>query len=867
MKFRVTGILTAAAMTASFIPASAIVAYAEDGAFYASKDNYNFWYDNIGNEGEVKILPGINGNCECTWDSVKECQLNDGEILSGEHDISEFTIRQLEYDIELDAMDSTYFGYTGKIENADPELPDYEFWIVEGWTSWRPPGINGSIATLESDGYYYDIYKKSVFEIDESGRIKETIQLYSVLKSNPVQYGKKSKHKKSISFYKHLEAWKEAAPDLSGKLSRFSLSVHSYNASGSFTVNKNEMYFNSNLLWGRKEKENSKSIEQNDGYDFCISKNGDMGNAELESGENGTYNCTWKAADQCQFSSGLSDTPKVLWQDSGDIQLDYALDVKSDYDMYAGYSGILSDSSGNDKNSEFHIIEAWNGTFPLENTEKTGTYTANGNEYDMYVFLNENGTENYWGIRNEAEYKFDTLNELSGTVTLSEHLDVWKKEHPDFNDTVSEINLSVNANGGNGSAEIKKNDVIFGEPLKLKENGTEDKDAYRKLVGSEISVGHTVSPDEIGENADYYGERFDYFTPKDVLNINNLFDSDASIKTGSIDNPQVSLEKAAPILKYCEENNLPIFGGTFISGSTFARTFFTENYSMYGHSVSREILQQRLENLIKNTFEALKNEYPNLKICGYEVCSNLYNPYVPVLYGSKWSGEYDEWYSIYGNDDYIYDAYKFARKYSPEGTKLYYSENSNFYSLKTMDMYSFVTELQAKGLIDGIGLESTFDTIYSQSEEYRAVIEALSYTGLDIKLTHFQVRGEDRQKLYADTIRICQDYSQNISSINFNYTGTEWRDDGLAKPELEAINEYLEQMPETEKAEIEGDANSDGRFNIADIVAVQLFLHNSGKYRIDGWKKADYDKDGELTVFDLCIMKSILLKDEYDEYF
>ncbi len=866
MKFRATGILTAAAMTASLLPASAIVAYAEDGAFYVTKDYYDFWYDNIENEGEAKMQPLNNGRCECTWNSVEECQFNDGVILSGENDISAYGYLTADYDVDVSSNGNAYFGYTGKMKNPDPEKPDIEFWIVDGWMDWRPPGMPESKGTVYSDGKSYDIYEKISYEPDENGEMSEKIQYYSVVKTNLVSSVGKSNAKGTVSIYKHFEAWEQAGLDVSGNILSVSLSLNAFRSSGSFTVNRNGNGLNFNLFGDRKKKGDNTFSEQKDGYDFCCDVKGTMGRVDFKSGIDGKYNGSWNGVEKCQFTAGLTETPEILWERSGGIQLDYTLDIISDYEADAGYSGVLSDSSGVYKNAEYRIIEAWDGEIPLEDTEKKCSYTVNGNEYDLYVFLNETGAENYWGIRNEAECKFDTLAELSGTVNLTEHLTEWKKAVPDLNDTVSEIKLSVNATGGNGSVDVKKNEIIFNEPLTIKEKDSEDKDAYRKLVGSEISVGHTVSPDEMGKYADYYGERFDYFTLKDVLNVSNLFDAAATAKSGSEVNPQVSLEKAAPVLKYCEENNIPIFGGAFIFEGRATREFFRENYSTYGYTVSREVLQQRLENLIKNTFEALRTEYPNLKICGYEVCRNLFDADFPYLRGRDWSGEYDDWYEIYENDDYIYDAYTFARKYAPEGTKLYYSECNEYFPLKTMAVYKFVSDLQARGLIDGIGLEASLNTAYPYIDEYRTAVEIFSYTGLDIKLTRFQATVGENQQLYADIIRICRDLSKYISGINFNYTGTDLKDDGSGKPDIAAINEYLNKMPETEKSEVDGDANSDGSFNIADVVTVQLFLQNSEKCRIDDWENADLDNDGELTVFDLCIMKNELL-DVVDEYF
>lgn len=55
-----------------------------------------------------------------------------------------------------------------------------------------------------------------------------------------------------------------------------------------------------------------------------------------------------------------------------------------------------------------------------------------------------------------------------------------------------------------------------------------------------------------------------------------------------------------------------------------------------------------------------------------------------------------------------------------------------------------------------------------------------------------------------------------------------------------------------------GDANSDGRVTIADAVALQKYLLGTGS--LSGWKSADLCEDGRIDVFDLCLLKQMLVQ-------
>lgn len=60
--------------------------------------------------------------------------------------------------------------------------------------------------------------------------------------------------------------------------------------------------------------------------------------------------------------------------------------------------------------------------------------------------------------------------------------------------------------------------------------------------------------------------------------------------------------------------------------------------------------------------------------------------------------------------------------------------------------------------------------------------------------------------------------------------------------------------------DIKGDINSDGVFNISDIVVLQKWLLNVPNTELANWKAADFCEDNELNAFDLCLMKKALIE-------
>lgn len=59
---------------------------------------------------------------------------------------------------------------------------------------------------------------------------------------------------------------------------------------------------------------------------------------------------------------------------------------------------------------------------------------------------------------------------------------------------------------------------------------------------------------------------------------------------------------------------------------------------------------------------------------------------------------------------------------------------------------------------------------------------------------------------------------------------------------------------------IKGDVNGDGEFSISDVVLLQKWLIAVPDTELVDWKSADLCEDGNLDVFDLCLMRKALLE-------
>ena len=58
---------------------------------------------------------------------------------------------------------------------------------------------------------------------------------------------------------------------------------------------------------------------------------------------------------------------------------------------------------------------------------------------------------------------------------------------------------------------------------------------------------------------------------------------------------------------------------------------------------------------------------------------------------------------------------------------------------------------------------------------------------------------------------------------------------------------------------VKGDVNNDGEFTVADVVLLPKWILAVPNTKLENWKAADLCEDGKLDVFDLCMMRKILV--------
>ncbi len=222
--------------------------------------NYELWKD----YGSTSMTLKGNGLFECWWENIGNALFRKGIKFDCTKTYSQIGNITVNYGVNYQPNGNSYLCVYGWSRN-----PLVEYYIVDSWGTWRPPGAN-SKGTIYVDGGTYDVYETTRVNqpsIDGNTTFK---QYWSVRQSKRTSG--------TISVTEHFKAWErmgmkmgliyEAALTVEGYQSsgwadvyKLDVTVGGSSSSGSSNNNNNNNYNNNNNNSGSLTNSNSKQCE------------------------------------------------------------------------------------------------------------------------------------------------------------------------------------------------------------------------------------------------------------------------------------------------------------------------------------------------------------------------------------------------------------------------------------------------------------------------------------------------------------------------------------------------------------------------------------------------------------------------------
>lgn len=330
---------------------------------------------------------------------------------------------------------------------------------------------------------------------------------------------------------------------------------------------------------------------------------------------------------------------------------------------------------------------------------------------------------------------------------------------------------------GNDLIDFYVDDIYIAKETSIIERGhiPAIKDVYKDY----FTVGVAATVDEITpDRKELISQQFNTLTPGNELKADSVLDYETCISDPKYDdNPAISFKNVEPLLDFAKENNLKTRGHTLIWHSQTPRWFFTEGYSNDPNApfVSRDLMLKRMENYIKNVFEYVDANYPDL-FYAWDVVNEAINPGEGQEGGIRYEENY--YYQIIG-PDYLEKAFEYARKYADESIKLFYNDYNTEEAVKAVFISELAEKLSQKGLIDGVGLQTHMSTEHPSFVDVEASIRRYAELGLEIQITEIDMgttintkeemeKQAIRYKRFFSIIkRLVDDDVANITNVTF----------------------------------------------------------------------------------------------------
>lgn len=185
--------------------------------------DYEFWKDS-GGSGSMNLNSG--GTFSAEWSNVNNILFRKGRKFDETQTHQQLGNISINYSANFNPNGNSYlcvYGWT-----VDPLV---EFYIVDSWGTWRPPGAS-SKGTVTIDGGTYDIYETTRTN-QPSIRGTATFQQYWSVRRTKRTSG-------TISVSEHFKAWESLGMEM-GNMYEVALTVEGYQSSGSANVTRNDL--------------------------------------------------------------------------------------------------------------------------------------------------------------------------------------------------------------------------------------------------------------------------------------------------------------------------------------------------------------------------------------------------------------------------------------------------------------------------------------------------------------------------------------------------------------------------------------------------------------------------------------------------
>ncbi len=259
------------------------------------------------------------------------------------------------------------------------------------------------------------------------------------------------------------------------------------------------------------------------------------------------------------------------------------------------------------------------------------------------------------------------------------------------------------------------------------------------------------------------------------------------------------LDKILEINEKRPDNPIRVRGHVLVWHSQTPEWFFHEDYDAKKEYVLPEEMNKRLEWYIRSVLEHYTSDESRYRqmFYGWDVVNEAISDRTGTYRTDTETGsdaltdpvhdKKSSWWKVYGSNEYIINAFRFANRYAPEDIDLYYNDYNECDDKKLKGISALIEEVKAADgtRLNGFGMQGhytvnapTTEQIEEAARKYASLGVKVMLTELDVKASMFYDGTEealpkeyDRQAEYFgsiyDTFRKLKREGVDISGISF----------------------------------------------------------------------------------------------------
>lgn len=309
------------------------------------------------------------------------------------------------------------------------------------------------------------------------------------------------------------------------------------------------------------------------------------------------------------------------------------------------------------------------------------------------------------------------------------------------------------------SVTVKGEYTYLATPAELPFADTSGYPSLKDAYSDYFRIGVAISPAilEKPEYSELVKAQFNSVTMENNMKPEAIFDHQKNVSDPEkyMECPALRFDRFKSELDFARDNGMTVRGHTLVWHSQTPNWIFYKDYKVGGELADRELMLKRMENYIKSVMEWTNENYPGL-ISAWDVVNEA---------AADDGGMRESlWYETIG-DDYIAKAFEFARKYAPEGTKLFYNDYNSYMAGKQKDILAFLKPIAEAGNIDGMGMQTHINTGTSPALYMIALKKYHEELGVEIHITELDVgtqKNGDWEKTQGDYYR---DFMQRLVEL------------------------------------------------------------------------------------------------------